>query len=187
MLDTSRIAPERFRPIRRSEYDRMVDLGLFDGERVELLQGVLVQMSPQGAAHAHAVRRLMATLVPVLAGRAIVQAQLPLAASEESVPEPDLAVVPLGDYSRSHPSSANWVIEVADSSIQKDRYVKSEIYAAAGVPEYWLVDLMERTVEVRTAPSGGRYTHLTTHRAGETLSPAAFPDVKIDLGEILPS
>src|SRR3989442_1740561 len=87
------VSPERLRPLRRDEFERMVAGGLFRDERVELLQGVLVEMSPQGTRHADTIQRLTAKLVQALVGRAEVRIQLPLAVSDESLPEPDVAAV----------------------------------------------------------------------------------------------
>lgn len=179
------IAPEKLRPLRRAEYERLVELGFLGDERVELIHGALVEMSPQGARHAEVIRRLNRMLVRGVGDRAIVQVQAPLAVSEESEPEPDVAVLAPGDYSRSHPRTALLVVEVAESSARKDRLVKSDLYAAAGIPEYWLVDLEGEAVEVRTDPVQGRYTRLTTHTSG-TLRPAQLPDIAVAVSDLLP-
>ncbi|HWO24803.1 MAG TPA: Uma2 family endonuclease [Kofleriaceae bacterium] len=179
------IEPELFRPLKRSEYDRMVELGLFQDERVELLRGVLVKMSPQYAPHASTIEKLTELLVMRLQGRFRVRIQSPLALSDDSEPEPDVAIVPRGDYETEHPRTALLVIEVSDSSLQKDRG-KAEIYASAGIGEYWLVNLGARTVEVYSSPEGDRYAEAHTLREGATLRPTALPDVSIAVAEILP-
>ncbi|MBX3191389.1 MAG: Uma2 family endonuclease [Labilithrix sp.] len=108
MLDPMQLAPETVRPIARAEYDRMVSLGLFeDDERIELLYGVLVRMPPQDPAHSVVVQILTNRLVLALASRATVRAQLPFAASDDSEPEPDIAVVPNGARERRI-SSSKW-------------------------------------------------------------------------------
>ncbi len=135
MLDVERLAPERLRPLKRSEYDRLVAMGVFEGERIELLYGTLVEMSLQEPPHANPVQELTERLMTALAGRAKVRIQLPFIAADESEPEPDVAVVPLGDYSREHPSRAHFVVEVAHSSLRKDREVKGPLYAASEVAE----------------------------------------------------
>ncbi|HEY3448251.1 MAG TPA: Uma2 family endonuclease [Myxococcales bacterium] len=170
------------RPLKRVEYDRMVDLGLFASERVELLYGALVQRTPQGGQHAYLLVQLNKLFVSALGDRADVRLQMPLAATEDSEPEPDLAIVPPG--LREHPKSALLVIEVADSSRQKDRGLKTGLYAAAGIPEYWVIDLVEKVVEVRTDPERGRYKSLATVEQGK-LSPKAFPDIQVDVGALL--
>src|SRR5450432_3867156 len=137
-------APEIIRPLRRTEYDQLVTLGAFRGEKIELLEGVLVAMSPIGPPHSSSVQRLNALLVLALVGRAVVRPQLPFAALEFSEPEPDLAVVPLGDYDVEHPAEADLIIEVAESSLAIDRGKKLRLYAACAVPEYWIVNLVDR-------------------------------------------
>jgi Uma2 family endonuclease len=186
MVDLESLAPERIRPIRRVEYDRMVEMGLFVDERVELLAGVLVEMSPQGTRHAEAVRRLSELFMVELKGRARISIQLPLALGDVSEPEPDLAVVPVGDYSRAHPSAALLVVEVADSSVTKDRRIKAPLYAALGVPEYWIVNLDGDVVEVLRDPAAVGFATVTTHPRGATLSPLAFPDLVVAVTDILP-
>src|SRR5262245_36998247 len=112
-IDLELLAPQGLRPITRAEYDRMIDLGIFDeDERIELLHGMLVAMSPQGQRHAYVIRVLTELLVPALLGRAQVRIQLPLAASDDSEPEPDVSVVPVGDYLDDHPQGAHLVVEV---------------------------------------------------------------------------
>ncbi len=178
MLDARAIAPERLRPLLRSEYDRLVEWGVFDGERLELLEGALVVMSPQHSPHAEVIGRLTELFVEALGKRARIRVQLPLAISDDSEPEPDIAVVARRDYSKAHPRTAKLIIEVADSSVRKDRTVKSSIYARASIPEYWLVNLVSKVVEVRTEPKGSRYTHVERRTTG-TLSPRAFTDIAV--------
>jgi Uma2 family endonuclease len=180
------VATERLRPLRRVEYERLGEEGFFDeDDRVELLEGVIVQMSPRGTRHDGALERLNRLFVLALADRAAVRPQLAYAASDISEPEPDLAVVPRGDHDREHPSQAFLLIEVADSSLAKDRRIKTRIYAAAAVPEYWVVDVNAGTIEVRTQPTGDGYGQLRTARPGETIRLQAFPDVEIAVSDVL--
>jgi Uma2 family endonuclease len=185
VLDADLIAPERPRRLTRLQYDAIVAAGLFEGERVELLEGVIVSMSPNDPAHASPVQLLTQILVPPLLGRATVRVQLPLVAADESEPEPDLAVVPLADYAREHPAAALLVIEVADSSIRKDRLVKGPLYARSGFGEYWLVNVRMKTVEVHRTPSLDGWASITRHEVGETLYPEAFPDVAVEISAFL--
>ncbi|MBI3178215.1 MAG: Uma2 family endonuclease [Deltaproteobacteria bacterium] len=178
--------PERPRPLRRVEYEKMVELGLFDDERLELIEGVIVTMSPQGSRHAAAVRKLNHRLTLALSGRAFVQVQSPIALDEHSEPEPDVAVVPMGDYDRELPKTALLIVEVADSSLQKDRQVKSRLYAGAAIPEYWIVDLEQDVVEVWRAPRAGIFTVREERRRGDLIALDRFPDVSIAVDEILP-
>jgi Uma2 family endonuclease len=179
------IEPERFRPLKRSEYDRMVELGMFRDERVELIRGVLVKMSPQHAPHASAIQRLTQLLAARLQGRFGLRIQCPLALSDDSEPEPDVAIVPPGTYDTEHPSTALLVIEVADSSLKADRG-KAAVYASAGIGEYWIINLNARTVEIHASPEGDRYAEVRTAREGDTLKSAALSGVAIAVAEILP-
>jgi Uma2 family endonuclease len=182
-LDFASVAP--LRPLKRTEYDQLVDAGVFEGERVELLGGVLVTMSPQGAPHFWVIQQLQDILGQALAGRATVRTQGPLALSDDSEPEPDIAVVALGDYRREHPSSALLLVEVSRSSRRIDR-AKGRLYAAAMQPEYWIVDVERGTVEVHTEPGESGYGRLVTLRAGDELALTAFPDVRFPVASILP-
>ena len=184
LLDQSLIAPDTLRIIRRDDYERMVELGLFEDERIELLRGVLVAMSPQGTRHAHVISRLTRLLIERL-GQVEVRCQMPFAAGADSVPEPDIVVVPVMDYSTFMPQQAHLVVEVAETSLRKDRILKSELYAEAEVPEYWLVDLAHDTVEVRTLPAAGTYTRTDVFTAVDAIRPGAFPDVEIAVRELL--
>jgi Uma2 family endonuclease len=187
MFDFGTLAREGIRPIRRVEYDKMVEMGLFEDERIELLAGVLVQMSPSGPAHAHAVRRLTELFVIALQGRAVVGPQLPIALGDDSEPEPDLVVSPAGDYTREHPSQAHLIIEVADSSLRKDRRIKGALYAAAGIPEYWLVNLVDKVFEVHRDPRPAGYDSIVRVGRGETITPLRFPDLLVAIDDVIPS
>lgn len=171
----------------RADYDRLVALGFFQRRHVELIHGILVEMSPIGPPHRAVVDRLTKLLVLRLGDRARVSTQQPFIAWDESEPEPDVSVVPEGDYELSHPEQAFLLIEVADASLAYDRETKAPIYAASGVPEYWLVNLVERVVEVYRHPEGGRYTSVDRLKPGARIAPEAFPDVQILVSEILPS
>ena len=184
MLDASLLLPERPRPLKRAEYDRLVELGVFEDERVELLHGVLVDMSPNRPGHASPIDRLNAILTPALSGRAIVRVQLPLVAHDESEPEPDVAVVPLGDYRSHHPAAAPLVIEVALSSLNKDRRVKAPLYAASGFGEYWIVNVVEQVIETYLRPEAGGYVLVGRHAAGDVLRPEAFPDIAVSVADV---
>lgn len=185
VLDPALLAPETPRKISRALYDRMVALGLFDEARVELLQGTIVEMSPNNPPHASQIDELNATLVLALAKRARVRVQQPLICSDESEPEPDLAIVPHGDYRLAHPDQALLVIEIADSSLRKDRLVKAPLYARSNVREYWIVSVPERVVEVYRCPTAGDWASVTRHGQADTIAPEAFPDVTIRIAELL--
>jgi len=116
--------------------------------------------------------------------RALKGIQSPIVAHDESEPEPDVAVVPLGDYRKEHPASALLVIEVAVSSLNKDRRVKAPLYAASGFREYWIANVAETLIEVHRGPADGRYASVTRHAVGETLCPEAFPDLTVSVAEV---
>lgn len=175
---------ERQRPLRRVEYERMIETGFFRNERVELIQGVVVQMSPQNAPHSYVIQILSRLLLPRLVGRADVRVQLPFAAGPDSLPEPDLAIVAMGNYMAAHPNQALLIIEVADSSLKFDRQEKAELYARAGVAEYWVVNLTDRVVERHSEPVEGGYRRLTPFRSGERVAPLEFPDVEVRVDEV---
>lgn len=179
------IEPELVRSLKRSEYDRMIELGLFQDERVELIRGVLVKRSPQLAPHASTVQKLNELLMTRLQGRFTLRIQSPIALSDDTEPEPDVAVVPLGDYEAEHPSTALLIIEVSDTTLKKD-HGKAAVYASAGIGEYWIVNLGARTIEVYSSPDGDRYAEVRTLRAGDALRPAALVDVVMAVAEILP-
>lgn len=192
VIEPTGFAGLRIRPLKRrltrDEYDHLVELGIFTTEdRIELLRGVLVEVSPQGSPHAEVVQRLAEWLLPALLGRARVSVQRPFAASRDSEPEPDIAVVPPADYSGAHPNRARLLIEVSDSSIRKDRVLKAAIYAEAGIPEYWVVDVPAERVFVLRRPRRGQYTSVQRVGPSGELSPEKFPDVRIGVGELLRS
>jgi Uma2 family endonuclease len=176
------------RRLRVDEYHRMIEAGIFDeDERVELLHGILVTMSPQGPRHAHIVARLDRALQRALGDDYWVRVQLPLTLSGESEPEPDLAVVPAEATAPDrHPDRALLVIEVAACSARKDRGVKAEIYARAAVPEYWIVNVDTQEIEVHRDPDAGagRFRTISTVSSGGSVSPVHVPGFTIQVHEL---
>jgi Uma2 family endonuclease len=179
------LAPEHFRPLRRVEYDQLVALGTFEGEHIELIAGELRRMSPIGPPHSSTVDRLTELLVLALVGRARVRVQGSFAAGELSEPEPDLCVLPLGDYDAAHPQVAHLIIEVSDSSLSYDRGQKAQLYAECRVPEYWVINLVERVVEVHRLPQAGGYQQVSICPKGSRLRLLAFPDVELAVDDFL--
>lgn len=176
---------EGARPISRAEYDQMVDAGIFDeDERIELLRGVIVTMSPQKWHHAAVVEWLNEQLVLRLQGTLRVRPQLPYAADDWSEPEPDIVIAKKNSALRDHPSEALLIIEVAESSLRRDRGIKARIYAEAGVPEYWIVDLRKMTVYVHTRPAAGGYESIVAMRDGEVLQPTQLPGVSLAIADM---
>ncbi len=169
-----------------AQYDRMIEAGVFDQRdrrRLEFIQGEIREMAPIGSPHEEIVDRLMrwsVKNVPEEKVRVRVQSSIGLVA-EESAPEPDLAWVVERDYSRGRPTAEDvlLVIEVAETSLPYDTGEKADLYAAAGIAEYWVVDLSARVIEVRRDPVAGRYRSLHTHTGSEELRPLAMPDVAL--------
>lgn len=168
------------------EYDALVEQGLLADSRVELLLGNLVEMTPQGPLHADVVAKLAAHLIRTLPADVQVRSHSPLAVSDDSEPEPDIAVVPGGQYDRAHPTRALLVIEVAETSLQKDRGIKTALYATAGIPEFWIVNLAETVVEVHRHPAHGRYDDVHRVDRHGVVTSEAFPQLQIRVGDLLP-
>ena len=176
---------EVIRPLRRVEYDQLVALGAFQDERIELLDGALVAMSPIGPPHSSAVQKLTEWFVLALRERASVRCQMSLAAGDLSEPEPDLAIVSRGEYDTAHPAQAHLIIEVAESSLATDRGRKLRLYASCGVPEYWVVNLADRCIEVYTDPVGATYEKMHIFTGGQTIRLRAFPDLELPVASVL--
>jgi Uma2 family endonuclease len=148
-----------------AEYERMVDLGALDELGVELLDGLLIDMSPQSPEHVRVVRALMRLFA---ARVAILRVQMPLAVADGWLPEPDVALVEDHPDQRTHPSTALIVAEVAVSSQTVDR-LKAVVYARAGVPRYWLIDVPKATVTEYTGPSSEGYESIRRLTGTEVL------------------
>lgn len=180
----------------RLEYDRLIEKGAFGPEdRIELLGGALVVREPQGSPHAMGIRMAEEALRRAFATGWDVRVQLPVALDEESEPEPDVSVVPgsFRDYPRDHPGRAVLVVEIADSSLALDRTLKGSLYGRARVADYWIVNLVDRVLEVHRDPApdpaahpGWRYATVTTLRAGDTVVPLAAPDSPILVADLIP-
>jgi Uma2 family endonuclease len=184
MFDPEIVKPERLRPLNRKEYDHLVDLGYFEDEKIELLRGALVTMSPQKWPHAGAVTWLNNELARQLDRAYLVRPGLPFAVDDTSEPEPDLVVVRAADQVRAHPQTALLVIEVSHSSLRLDRGLKLTIYAEAKVPEYWIVDVKALTVTVHTVPQGDGYASIVTLRDGDVLRPTLLPSVALPVADL---
>jgi Uma2 family endonuclease len=180
---------------RRVEYERLVDLGVFMGEHLELLDGVLVVREPQGSPHAAIATKVGRLLAAAFDGAWHTRLHSPLALGEHSEPEPDIAVVAgePEDYLAAHPATAALVVEVADSSLRLDRRFKATLYAQAGLREYWIVNLVDHTLEVHRDPQPAAdaadlwmYRSVEVLRPPAALTPQAAPDTRIPVAELLP-
>lgn len=175
----------------REEYYRLAEEGWFRGLRVQLIEGEIIQMPPQGHAHAKALMRITDWLYANFVPGHLIRTQMPLNVLKNSDPEPDAAVVrgPLDEY-LDHPQTALLVIEVSDSSLSLDRK-KSLLYAAAGVQEYWIVDVEHRAIEVYRNPVtdnstrfGFRYAAPMIVTATQRLSPLSNPSATLLVSEL---
>lgn len=190
MNDVTPIAPTRHK-LDVSAFYRMAEAGIIgESDRIELIDGELIDMAPIGQDHAGMVGILNETLVLECAGRAIVSVQNPLRVNDLNQPQPDFIVSHRrADYyrtgERAGPADVLLVIEVSDSSLCFDRTVKLGIYARAGLPEYWIVDLTNRAVIIHRQPSGASYGDVRTLTVGISLPLAADPDLVIDLAKII--
>ncbi|GIX47743.1 MAG: hypothetical protein KatS3mg131_1954 [Candidatus Tectimicrobiota bacterium] len=173
-----------------AEYHKMAEAGILgEDDRVELIEGELVAMSPIGSRHATCVRRLNALLSRGAGERAIVDVQNPVRLGEHSEPQPDLALLkPRADfYAAEHPGPEDLllVVEVAETSAEYDREVKVPLYARFGVPEVWLVDLAGECVEVYRHPSPQGYQVVQTLRRGDTVAPLLLPELSLAVDALL--
>lgn len=172
------------------EYHQMVDAGILnEDDRVELIAGEIIRMSPIGRRHAACVKCLNKLLSQRLGDRALVSVQDPVQLDNYSEPEPDLALLaPRADfYESGHPQPDDilLVIEVADTTVESDRDVKIPNYAQSGICEVWLVNINEQCVEVYLIPAPNGYRNVQKFYRGQSLSPQAFPDVNLTVDEIL--
>lgn len=173
----------------REEYEELIEQGYFHpGERVELIDGILYEMPPQSSFHSVGVRLTNIALNPLYQEGFDIRCQMPLALGFDAEPEPDLAVVPGHplDHIPTHPTTAILIVEVADSSLMKDRKLKTRLYAHAGIPEYWLLNLVHWYLEVYREPKDGVYTSHTVLRAGDSVSPLSRPEASIPVASLLP-
>ena len=180
----------------RVEYDRLIDAGFFHpGEKLELLAGDLVVREPQGGPHMTAIGLAEDSLRAAFGSGWIVRTQGPIALDDETEPEPDVAVVrgSRRDYVAGHPGRPPLLVEVAESSLAFDREQKGSLYARANVPEYWIINLVDRVLEVYrepgadpAAPYGWCYTALLRLGPADWVSPLAAPGARIPVADLLP-
>ena len=181
-------------PVRRFtvvEYYAMAEAGILtEDDRVELLDGVIVEMAPVGSRHLGCVNCYNRELSAAVGRRAIVQVQSPVRLDDNTEPQPDVALLreKVDGYSSGHPGPGDvlLLIEVADSSLGYDRNEKLPRYARAGIPEVWLTVLPEGVVEAHTEPTEDGYRVTRRFRAGDVLRPGCFEDIEIPVAAILP-
>ena len=181
---------------RRVEYERLIETGFFPpGDPVELVGGQLIVAEPQGSRHFAAVQAMEEALRSAFGRGWQVRGQGPLALDEDSEPEPDVAVVPgsFRDYVAGHPSRPALVVEISESSLALDRDQKGSLYARAGLADYWIVNLVDQTLEVHRDPGpdpdasfGWRYRSVEVLRGEAVASPLALPGATIRVCDVLP-
>ena len=179
-----------------AEYHKMGEMGIFSEDvRVELIEGVIIEMSPIGSKHAGTVNKLNWLFSNrLLPSEARIAVQNPVVLDDGTEPQPDISVLKPKDdaYTSAHPRPDDvlLIVEVADTSVEDDRAIKLPRYAAVGIPEVWLVNIPERMIEVYHTPTGekevARYKIRVEYYEGETLNPEAFPGVKIGVADVLP-
>ncbi|MCI0343283.1 MAG: Uma2 family endonuclease [Planctomycetales bacterium] len=179
----------------REEYYRLAAAGAFEGQRVQLVEGGIVEMSPQSSRHATGIQLVTDILRAVLGPGVLVRVQLPLALGKLSDPDPDVAVVRGSprDWAERHPDSALLVVEVADTTLAYDRREKASLYAKARILEYWVLDLVDGKLEVHREPRrdpgavfGAAYGSVVALDAAAQVSPLAAPTAKIPVKDLLP-
>jgi len=179
----------------REEYYRLGELGWFQNERVELVDGEILVMSPQSPKHYLALDRIYRCLEKVFGQEYWIRSQGPVTKGEFNEPEPDICVVkgPPEKYEDDHPSSAYLVIEVSKTSLRFDKTTKQSLYASMAVPDYWVLDLENRQLFVyrqptadASVPFGHRYQQVETLSADSQVSPLEKPDSQIAIADMLP-
>lgn len=175
----------------RERYDRMIDAGVLTTEdKVELLEGEIVPKMTQNNPHRTSTLLVGAALRSAFGDDTFVQEEKPIALSEQSEPEPDVAVIrgAIRSYLDDHPGpeAILLIVEVADSSLRRDRTHKALLYADAGIVEYWVVNLVDRVLEVHRDPVGGAYGTKITLTTEDAVSPVRCPDASIPVADLLP-
>lgn len=172
------------------EYYAMAEAGILGrNERVELIDGEIITMSPIGNPHGAGVDRANHLFVPLVTGRAIVRVQAHVRLADDCQPEPDLTLLVHRDdfYSAEAPGPSDvlLLIEVADSSLSYDRNRKLPLYARHGIPEVWIENIPDRVIEAYSNPVNGQYTETRTYRPSETITPQAFPDLELPVSQLI--
>jgi Uma2 family endonuclease len=192
-MDTSSVRAHR---LSRVEYEGLIDKGVFrPDERLELIGGRLIVREPQRTPDATAIELALDALKEAFGRHWRVRIQLPVALDDQSEPEPDLAVAPGGprDYVRYHPTRPALIVEVAETTLAFDREEKGSLSARARALDYWIVNLVDRVLEVYRDPApageavyGWHYVSMATLQAGDVVSPLAAPHARIRIADLLP-
>jgi Uma2 family endonuclease len=191
MSDLTPVVPDEPTRITAERYFALVEEGaLAEDDRVELLEGVIVAMPPPNPPHDSGTTRMTVALLRAVGSRAVVRPQCSLVVGHWSVPQPDFAVVPgtPEDYDEAHPRTALLVVEISDTSLPQDRLSKARIYAAAGIPEYWILNLRARALEVLRDPhpASAVYRDRRVLAPGDAVEIAALPGARVEVAALLP-
>lgn len=177
----------------RSQYYRMTELGFFKGKRVELIKGEIIEMAPMKSAHATAINLAIEALREFFDNDFVIRTQLPMSLGKTDEPEPDVAVVKgnIRDFSESHPTSAELIVEVSDTTLNYDRMKKASLYAENKISDYWILNLKNRSLEVYRQPIKDRklgfiYTEIKIFTEQNAVAPLAAPEGKIKVADVLP-
>ncbi|MEM6520549.1 MAG: Uma2 family endonuclease [Cyanobacteria bacterium P01_C01_bin.70] len=179
----------------REEYYRLADLNFFQGRRVELIEGQVIDMAAMKSPHAIAIDLIDAALQPIFREGYYIRQQKPFVINDISEPEPDIAVVPgsIRDYAAAHPTVATLVVEVADTSLRYDRKTKGSLYAKAGIADYWILNLDDRQLEVCSEPAaddaadyGFSYHTKRIYQSGQSVSTIAGVEGASAVADLLP-
>ncbi len=178
------------RHITVEEYHRMSEARIFrEDERLELIDGEIIKMTPIGVKHASCVNRLAEFFIQRLAARAIVSIQNPVCLGEHSEPEPDIAILQRDEKSymtrRPNAGDVYLIMEFADGSVEFDRKVKLPVYARVGIPEVWIVDLVSDYVEIYRTPTFFGYESVAKKQGSDVIAPSSFPDVVVTVDWIV--
>ena len=192
----STLSPTRLRRLKRVEYERRVECGIFSSDdHIELIDGLLVVKEPQSADHYAAIRRVRRVLEQVFGAGWQVDPGAPIALDDDSEPEPDVSVIrsAADDYASGHPTDPVLVVEISRARLAFDRGRKNSLYARAHVPEYWIVNLVDRVLEVHREPRryrparyGWRYTDVQILGTDQSVSPLAAPRAHVAVAALLP-
>src|SRR6516162_660586 len=173
----------------RKEYENLVAAGAFaPNTHVQLIDREIVEITPQSRAHAVATRAVEEGLRTAFPAGYDIQVQMPLALGQAAEPEPDVAVVPgsFRDYPDAHPEHAVLIVEVADASLEFDRTRKAKLYARSRIPEYWIVNLVDRRLEVFRGPQAARYDIQLVFNLNDSVSPIIAPQMRLHVASLLP-
>jgi Uma2 family endonuclease len=178
------------RPFTTAEYHRLIEAGILtEDDRVELINGEIINMAPIGPRHAACVDRLAEFFTDKIIELVIVRVQNPIELNEYSEPQPDIALVKRRTdfYAQSHPTPEDVLvaIEVPDTTVERDRAVKIPSYANAGIPEAWLIDLYNDRIEIHSNPASGIYQEVRIILRGHRIVSTALPQLEMKADEIL--